>query len=113
MPGEIVLQTFQLKKHFGSVHAVEQVDLAVERGQVYGFLGPNGAGKTTTIGIVLALIHPTSGRVEVFGEPVTAGHNRALRRVGALVGTPALLPYLSARQNLDLLAGLHPGLPAG
>src|SRR5512142_1747691 len=103
MSNETILATHGLRKYFGNVHAVEDVDLAVPRGQVFGFLGPNGAGKTTTIGMALGLLHPTAGTVEVFGERVTPGHNQVLRRVGALVGTPALVPYLSARQNVELL----------
>jgi ABC-type multidrug transport system ATPase subunit len=84
----------------------------VPRGQVYGFLGPNGAGKTTTIGIILGLTHPTAGSVHLFGNALTPESNQALNRVGALVGAPSLVPYLSARKNLELVARLSPGLPA-
>ncbi|MCC7352893.1 MAG: ABC transporter ATP-binding protein [Anaerolineae bacterium] len=108
MSTDLVLQTEHLKKHFGKVRAVEEVSLQVRRGEVFGFLGPNGSGKTTTIGMVLGLLHPTGGRVELFGQEVTPGRNRALQRVGALVGSPALVPYLSARENLQLIARLHP-----
>ena len=111
MSNTIILQTHQLKKHFGTVHAVEEVNLSVASRRVYGFLGPNGAGKTTTIGMLLGLIHPTAGQIELWGEPLTPNRNRVLRRVGALVGGPALVPYLSARENLRLAARLHPGLP--
>ncbi len=113
MSNTIILKTHQLKKHFGAVHAVEAVSLSVTQGKIYGFLGPNGAGKTTTIGMLLGLIHPTAGQIELWGEPLTPGHNRVLRRVGALVGSPALVPYLSARENLGLVAHLHPALPTG
>jgi ABC-2 type transport system ATP-binding protein len=71
---------------------------------VYGFLGPNGAGKTTTIGMILGLIHPTAGGIEVLGQPVSARNNRPLQGVGSLVSRPSLLPYLSGRENLRLLA---------
>jgi ABC-type multidrug transport system ATPase subunit len=108
MKNDIVLQTHELKKVFGTVHAVDGVSIKVMRGQVYGFLGPNGSGKTTTIGMILGLLHPTSGTVSLFGELVTPYHTRPLRRVGALIGAPALLPYLSARQNLELLTRLNP-----
>jgi ABC-type Na+ transport system ATPase subunit NatA len=103
MEKEIILQTHELKKYFGKVHAVNGVSISVYHGQVYGFLGPNGSGKTTTIGMILGLLHPTSGRVTLFGEMITPNHTKPLRRVGALVGAPSLLPYLSARQNLELL----------
>lgn len=111
MSDEIILKTENLKKHFGKVAAVQDVSLEVRRGEVYGFLGPNGAGKTTTIGMLLGLIHPTAGKVSLFGEPVTPGRTQALRRVGALVGAaPGLMPYLSARQNLEIAARLHAGV---
>jgi ABC-type multidrug transport system ATPase subunit len=112
MNQEIILELKGLKKYFGPVHAVEEVNLRVPRGQVYGFLGPNGAGKTTTIGIILGLTHPTAGSVHLFGNALTPESNRALSRVGALVGAPSLVPYLSARKNLELVAHLSPALPA-
>ncbi len=110
---DIILQVQDLKKYFGPLHAVDGVNLSVSRGQVYGFLGPNGSGKTTTIGMILGLIHPTAGSVTLFGEPVTPFKNKSLQRVGALVGAPSLVPFLSARQNLELLARQTPDLPSG
>jgi ABC-2 type transport system ATP-binding protein len=106
MSTDAVIRTEGLKKHFRAVKAVDGVDLEVRRGEVFGFLGPNGAGKTTTIGMLLGLVHPTAGTVEILGRPVTLGQNGALRRVGALVGVPGLYPYLSGRDNLRLLAQL-------
>jgi len=107
MSAEYVLETLNLKKYFGPVKAVDGVSLGVRRGEVFGFLGPNGAGKTTTIGMILGLLYPSAGSVYLFGQQVTPTHNGALRRVGSLTGAPALVPYLSARQNLQLLARLH------
>jgi ABC-type multidrug transport system ATPase subunit len=104
---EVVLKTQKLTKRFKEVFAVNEVDLAVRRGEVFGFLGPNGAGKTTTIGMILGLIHPTAGQVEVLGERVSPGHTDPLRRVGSLVGS-AMVPHLAGRDNLKLLAGLPP-----
>ena len=106
-----ILQTIELKKYFGSVHAVDGVSLDVKHGEVFGFLGPNGAGKTTTISMVLGLLHPTAGEIRLFGQPLKPEQNSSLRRVGALVGAPSLVPYMSARDNLSLLARLHPGTP--
>ncbi|MEO7235274.1 MAG: ATP-binding cassette domain-containing protein, partial [Lapillicoccus sp.] len=83
--------------------AVDGIDLVVPRGAVYGFLGPNGSGKTTTIRMILGLISATSGTVSLLGEPMPAGANRALRRVGALVEGPAFHLYLSGRANLARL----------
>lgn len=113
MQNDIILQTEGLKKYFGKVHAVDGVTISVPRGLVYGFLGPNGSGKTTTIGMILGLLHPTAGSVTLFGERVTPSHTKPLRRVGALVGQPSLVPYLTARQNLELLAHLRRDLPRG
>ena len=111
MKNDNVLQVHELKKHFGTVRAVDGVSFSVKRGQVYGFLGPNGSGKTTTICMILGLLYPTSGIVSLFGEVITPVNTVPMRRVGALVGSPALLPYLSARQNLDLLRRLNPDIP--
>lgn len=108
-----VLQTHNLGKSFGRVVAVSEVNLQVKEGVVFGFLGPNGAGKTTTIGMTLGLIHPTAGEVEIFGQGVTPGLTKPLRQVGSLMGRPALLPYLSGRDNLLLLAQLYASVDAG
>lgn len=95
-----------LSKRFGAVEAVRELSLTVGRGKVFGFLGPNGAGKTTTIGMLLGLVHPTAGHVRVLGDRVAPGRPAALRRVGALVGAPALVPGLSALDNVTLVARL-------
>jgi ABC-2 type transport system ATP-binding protein len=93
-----------LVKRYGSLVAVDHVDLTVERGDVYGFLGPNGAGKTTTLRMLLGLIRPTSGTVELFGrDPLRLGA-RALEGVAGFVEGPRFYPYLSGRKNLELLA---------
>ena len=92
-----------LSKRYGELAAVDDLDLTVDQGELYGFLGPNGAGKTTTIRMALGLILPTDGRVEVLGEAVTADRG-PLARVGALVEEPAFWKYLSGRRNLEYLA---------
>jgi len=107
-----VLQTYHLKKYFGSVHAVEDISLSIQHGEIFGFLGPNGAGKTTTISMILGLTYPTAGEVEILGERVTPQHNRVLHRVGTMVGSPALMLAFSARRNLQALSYLYPELPA-
>ena len=105
--------TSSLAKRFrGGQLAVDHIDLAVPAGSVYGFLGPNGSGKTTTIRMLLGLIHPTDGSLELLGTRIEDGLDRALPRVGALVEGPAFYPFLSGRQNLarcdaaDRTAGL-------
>lgn len=96
-----------LHKQFGrgkrQVKAVQNLDLEVKAGQVYGFLGPNGAGKTTTIRMLLDLIRPTSGDVTLFGQPVLR-NPAVLKRVGALVEGATFYPYLTGRKNLEVLA---------
>jgi lantibiotic transport system ATP-binding protein len=95
------VRTRGLTKLFGSHHAVDGIDLEVPTGAVYGFLGPNGSGKTTTIRMVLGLVQPTVGEIELLGHAVPARVTDALPRVGALVEGPAFHPYLSGRANLQ------------
>ena len=110
---ESILQTFSLSKRFGDVQAVDGIDLEAVRGEVFGFLGPNGAGKTTTIGMILGLIRPTNGRIQLFGQPMSAANPAPLRQVGTLMSSPTLYPYLSGRDNLKLLARLYPEVGNG
>ncbi|HEX4838184.1 MAG TPA: ATP-binding cassette domain-containing protein [Solirubrobacteraceae bacterium] len=91
-----------LTKRLGrGVLAVDGLDLVVQRGQVVGLAGPNGAGKSVTLKILLGLVRPTSGRVELFGERIRPGAE-VLGRVGALVDGPGFVPHLSGRENLRL-----------
>jgi len=85
--GETVLRTYDLTKHYGSRVAVNQLNLEVRRGEIVGCLGPNGAGKTTSIRMLLSLIAPTSGRIELFGRDLASEHAHLLPRIGALVET--------------------------
>src|SRR6266550_7058515 len=93
LSGEVVLRTRNLSKQYGKRLAVDNLNLEVHRGEIFGFLGPNGAGKTTTIRMALGLIAPTSGSVEVLGQDVASHKSHILPRVGALVETPALYTY--------------------
>ena len=92
-----------LTKRFGSQTVVDAIDLDVPTGAVYGFLGPNGSGKTTTIRMLLGLVRPTGGEIELLGAPMPEGGGAVLPRVGSLVEGPAFHPYLSGRQNLARL----------
>ena len=113
MSTDIVLQTFNLSKRYKNRWAVKDVNLRVERGDVFGFLGPNGAGKSTTIRMLLSLITPTEGHVELFGTPLR-GHRRAvLSRVGGLVEAADFYLYLSAHRNLEAIASLRGGVARG
>ena len=99
-PRAAVIRTEGLTKRFGSITAVDGIDLDVREGDVYGFLGANGSGKTTTVRMLLSLVLATSGRIELLGEEMPAAAGRVLRRVGALVEGPAAYPHLSGRSNL-------------
>jgi ABC-2 type transport system ATP-binding protein len=108
---EYVIETSALTKSYGEVVAVNELTLRVPRGGVFGFLGPNGSGKTTTMGMLLGLVHATSGEMRILGDP--AGHPKTLRRVGAMVETPTFYPYLSGRENLRYFQGIgRRGVPA-
>jgi len=101
-----ILTTHALTKQFGSLRAVDGLDMEVCRGDIFGFLGPNGAGKTTVIRLVLGLIHPTSGYAEVCGHRVPGELQGALRHVGGFVDDPTFYPLMSARRNLRLLGSM-------
>ena len=100
-----------LTRLFPGGHGVQDLDLHVPAGAVYGFLGPNGAGKTTTIRLLLGLLRPQAGDVGLFGHSVAADRGAALSQVGALVESPSLYGHLSGRDNLEVtrrLLGLAP-----
>jgi len=98
---DIVLSIDQLTKHYGSIHAVNDLDLQIERGSVFGILGPNGSGKTTTLGIVLDIIRPTRGSYSWFGNPPNKDDRK---KIGAILEVPVFYPYLTAAKNLELIA---------
>jgi ABC-type multidrug transport system ATPase subunit len=112
MSSEPAITTFGLTRRFGRLTAVDNVDLEVPRGSVYGFLGPNGAGKTTTIRMLLGLIRPHLGEVRLFGERLCEQRRPLLGRVGALVESPSLYPNLTGRENLEVTRRLIDGTQA-
>jgi ABC-2 type transport system ATP-binding protein len=93
-----------LVKRYGEIVAVDDVDLTVEKGDVFGYLGPNGAGKTTSLRILLGLIRPTRGSARLFGRDPLIEGAKALEGVAGFVEGPRFYPYLSGRRNLTLLA---------
>jgi len=99
-----------LSKRFGQRWAVADLNLAVEPGQIFGFLGPNGAGKSTTIRMLLALIKPSRGSYEFFGQDTRRKGSVVLRKIGALVEKPDFYLYLSAARNLQMLGELSGGV---
>jgi ABC-2 type transport system ATP-binding protein len=104
------IRTEGLTKRYGSARGIDDVDLAVPTGEVFGFLGPNGAGKSTTIRVLLDLIRPTSGRAEVLGLDAQRDSVEVRRRVGFLPSDMALYPHLSGGEVLTLLANLRGGI---
>jgi ABC-type multidrug transport system ATPase subunit len=104
-----VIATRGLVKRFGRLRAVDGIDLDVREGDVYGFLGANGSGKTTTVRMLLGLVLPTSGEVELLGGRMPRAGRRVLPRVGALIEGPAHYGHLSGRENLSLLDASGPG----
>lgn len=104
------IQINGLTKRYGEVLALDDINLRVERGDIYGFLGLNGAGKTTTIRAMLGMIRPTAGKVTLLGEPIRAGGRGPWDRVGHLVETPGLYPELTVRENLEIFRRMR-GIP--
>jgi ABC-type multidrug transport system ATPase subunit len=98
-----MITTQALVKRFGAVRAVDGIDLDVRPGDIYGFLGANGSGKTTTVRMLLGLVLPTSGEIEVLGQPMPKSGRAVLHRVGALIEGPAAYGHLSGRTNLSLM----------
>jgi ABC-2 type transport system ATP-binding protein len=105
-----VIETQRLTKRYGTHRGIDEVDLTVAQGEVFGFLGPNGAGKTTTIRVLLDLIRPTSGRATVFGIEASADPVAIHRRIGYLPGEFALYDRLSGAQTLEYFANLRGGV---
>jgi len=99
---ETILQTFQLSKHYGEYRAVNQVSMTIQKGDIYGFLGPNGAGKTTTIRMILGLIKPSGGRIEIFGTSISPNEKSHLERIGSIIEVPGFYSNLTAVENLEV-----------
>ena len=101
-----VIQVKHLTKYFMEVKAVDDLSFTVEAGKVCGFLGQNGAGKSTTIRLLLTLIKPTSGEIEIFGMNLKQHRKEILRQVGAIIERPDLYKYLTALENLRIFAAM-------
>lgn len=104
-----VIQTKNLTKTYKKQAAVTNVNLEIQKGDIYGFLGPNGAGKTTTIRMLLGLIQPTRGSIELFGKELKKNKMDILRRTGSLVEYPSYYGHLSAVENLEAIRRITGG----
>ena len=99
---EAILCTKNLVKSYKGKEAVSHVSLTVNKGDIYGFLGQNGAGKTTTLRMIMGLITPTSGEIDMFGEQVLPGQYKHYDRIGSVIETAGFYPNLTAHENLEI-----------
>ncbi|MBN3345961.1 bacitracin ABC transporter ATP-binding protein [Clostridium botulinum] len=97
---ENILKTYNLTRKYGTTAVVDNINMNIKKGEIYGFLGRNGAGKTTTLRMIMGLIYPTKGEYELFGKKM--GDREVLGRIGAIIETPGFYPNLTARENLDI-----------
>ena len=105
-----IIHTTNLSKKFTEVTAVDDLSFSVQSGEVYGFLGQNGAGKSTTIRMLLTLIRPSNGSIQLFGKDLQSHRNEILQKTGAIIEKPDLYKYLTALQNISIMAklgGIH------
>ncbi|MED0773723.1 ABC transporter ATP-binding protein [Bacillus siamensis] len=105
-----IIKTTNLTKVYGKQKSVDNLNITVNEGDIYGFLGRNGAGKTTTIRMLLGLIKPTHGKIEIFGEDLHANKKDILKRIGSIVEVPGFYGNLTAKENLEInarIVGIH------
>ncbi|AJS60627.1 ABC transporter ATP-binding protein [Paenibacillus sp. IHBB 10380] len=98
----IIIRTSHLTKSFQGKEAVSDVSMSVSQGQIYGFLGPNGSGKTTVMKMLLNLVKPTCGDIEIFGEPLIQSSIEYLKRIGSIIEYPIFYDKLTALENLEI-----------
>lgn len=108
MTNELIIQTEGLSYSFATgVPTLQDINLRVPRGSIFGFLGPNGAGKTTTLRLLLGLLRNQKGRLEIFGQAMQGHHREILRRLGSIIEQPSLYGHLTARENLEIYRRIH------
>jgi ABC-2 type transport system ATP-binding protein len=105
-----IIKVDNLSKQYHEVKAVNDISFTVNKGDIYGFLGQNGAGKSTTIRMLLTLIAPTTGTIELFGKNLHSHRKEVLQQIGAVIEKPDLYKYLSGYENLSLFAKMS-GVP--
>ena len=104
---EIVIETKQLTKQYGTQKSVAELNIHVRQGRIYGLLGRNGAGKTTTMKMLLGLTPPTSGEVAIWGKTLSGNEKKLLPRIGSLIESPGFYPNLTGTENLRIFAALR------
>ena len=105
---ESVIGTEGLSKQYGKLLRVNRLNLSVPEGAIYGFLGPNGAGKSTTLKMLLGLVNPTAGEIDILGQRMERKHRlQILQQVGALIEAPSYYGHLSGEENLRILQKLR------
>src|SRR5450432_3320769 len=100
----LTIKVSNLSKYFKEIKAVDDLSFSINEGDVYGFLGQNGAGKSTTIRMLLTLIEPTHGEIEIFGMNLRTHRKEILRKAGDVIERPDLNKYLTAYENISLFA---------
>lgn len=99
-----IVHTYGLTKKYGEVPSVSNLEMVVESERIYGFLGPNGAGKSTTLKMLLGLVKPTDGEIDIFGKRLSAKTRmELLKHIGSLIETPSYYGHLTAKENLRIL----------
>ena len=106
----VIVSVKNLSKQFNEIRAVDDLSFSIHEGDIYGFLGQNGAGKSTTIRMLLTLIKPTSGEINIFGKELQSNRNEILGKTGAIIERPDMYKYLSAFDNLAIFAKMS-GVP--
>ena len=103
----MIVATDNLSKEYDGVYRVQELDIQIKEGDIYGFLGPNGAGKSTTMKMLLGLVKPTSGTIEIMGKPFNE-KNRCdiLASVGSLIESPSYYGHLTGRENMEIIRRL-------
>lgn len=101
--GSYIVETVGLSKEFKSFKAVDNINLKIEEGKIYGFLGPNGAGKSTTLKMLLGLVKPTKGQVKILDMDINKNREDILSKIGALIESPSYYGHLTAYENLEIL----------
>ena len=103
----MIVATDNLSKEYDGVYRVQELDIRIKEGDIYGFLGPNGAGKSTTMKMLLGLVKPTSGTIEIMGKPFNEKKRRdILASVGSLIESPSYYGHLTGRENMEIIRRL-------